>query len=63
MTSLFYKNKSTIDLSHLERNILFGKASLGDRVFLFGTNLLASAIAPPIYILAGLTTFIYWIFL
>lgn len=61
-TTIFYKNKAIMDLSHLERNILYGRATLGDRAFLFGSNLLASVIAPPIYILAVLTTFIYWIF-
>jgi len=60
-TKIFYKNKSVAELSLLERNILYGRATFGDRILLFGSNLFASYASPPIYITSGLITFIFWL--
>ncbi|MCK5604511.1 hypothetical protein KAR91_21660 [Candidatus Pacearchaeota archaeon] len=60
-TKIFYKNKSIADLSHFERNVLYDRATIGNRIALFVTNLFSSIIAPPVYILAGIITFIIWI--
>jgi hypothetical protein len=60
-TKIFYRNKSIADLSHLERNVLYDRATIGNRLALFAANLFSSIIAPPIYILAGVITFIFWI--
>jgi len=51
-TKIFYTNKPVENLSHLERNVLYDRASVGDRATLFITNLFSSFISPPVYILA-----------
>ena len=61
LTKIFYKNKSIADLSLLELNVLYDQATVGNRLALFVANLFSSIIAPPIYILAGVITFIFWI--
>ena len=60
MTTLLYRHKSPIDLSLLERAVLYRRATIGDRLTLFITNLFASVVAPPVYILAAIITFIIW---
>lgn len=62
-TTMFYRNKEVTELSHLERNVLYGRATIGDRFLLFFGNILASYAALPVYILAGLITLITWLFL
>lgn len=61
-TTIFYRNKSTEELSHSQRNVLYGRATLGDRFGLFFGNLLSSLIFPPVYITATLITLIAWLF-
>lgn len=60
-TTIFYKNKSTEELSHYERNILYRRATIGDRIALFFGNLLLSFVAPAIYVTAGLITLVSWL--
>ena len=60
-STIFYRGKSTVDLSHLEHKILNKTATLGDRIKTFFANLFASYASPPIYITSGLITFIFWI--
>ncbi len=61
-TTIFYRNKLTEELSHYERNVIYGRATIGNRIALFFGNLLSSFVAPPVYILAGLITLITWLF-
>ncbi|WP_041280325.1 hypothetical protein [Desulfosudis oleivorans] len=60
-TKIFYKNKSIADLSLFELKVLDDEATVGGRLAGFVVNLFSSIIAPPIYILAGIITFIFWI--
>ena len=61
-TTIFYRNKPAEELSHFERNVLYGRATFGNRLSLFFVNLLTSFMFPPIYILAGLITIITLLF-
>jgi hypothetical protein len=60
-TTLFYDNKSPVELSEIERKILNGSASLKEKFKFFFLSIILSVFAPPVYILAGIITFIFWI--
>jgi len=60
-TTIFYKNQYPENLGTVERDILYGRATIGTRLNAFFFNLLASAIAPPVYIIASLITFIVYV--
>ena len=60
-TTIFYRNKYPENLSHNERNILYKRATIIDRLSMFFGNLVTSIFAPPVYILAGIITFIIWL--
>ncbi|MFW5721169.1 MAG: hypothetical protein ACOCUT_02650 [bacterium] len=62
MTTLLYRNKDISELSKIERKILLGQASFKDRLKTFYLNILASLIFPPVYITAGIITFLVWLF-
>ena len=62
ITTIFYSNKSTEELSHYERNALYGRATIADRFALCFSNLLASFVAPAVYIIAGLITILIMLF-
>lgn len=63
ISTIFYKDKSSVELSILELKILNKNASCKDRLKIFFINLFTSVFAPPIYILAGITSIVaYFIF-
>lgn len=62
-TTLFYRNRPVHDLSERERDILYGRARLHDRLMIFLVNLLASVIAPPVYITTIILAGILWLLL
>lgn len=61
-TKIFYKNKPITELSLVQLKILNGEATVGIRISTFLMNFISSIVAPPIYILAGIITLIFWFF-
>jgi hypothetical protein len=62
MSGVLHQGKNTEDLSHLERQVLYGRATIGERLKLFTLNIFASIFFLPAYILAALVTLVYYIF-
>lgn len=61
-SSVFYKNKETSELNTLERDILYGRATIGTRLGVLFKNLLMSIMAPQVHIVAGVITGIIYLF-
>jgi hypothetical protein len=61
-TSILYRNKNELQMSLLEMEILDGTASIGMRLRVLFRNLVAGFMFPPNYILAGIITFVVWLF-
>jgi len=57
-TTIYYRKKPSHDLSLLEYKILHREATILERLSAFFLSLIFSVIAPPVYILAGITTII-----
>jgi len=60
-TSIFYRNKYAENLSRIEYEIRNGKAGIEKRVGLFFLSLFSCFMFPPIYIIAGLVTFVAYL--
>ncbi len=60
LSSVFYQGREIKDLSHNERAILFGRATMGTRFSVFFKNLFSSVFSPPVYILAILIMLVYY---
>jgi len=61
-TTIFYRNKPIRELSVTELGILHGKASVGEKITVFFSNLFSSIIAPPVYIIAIVITLVAYLF-
>jgi len=58
-TTILYKNRSTSELNYIQRNILYGRATFGERFSLFMRTLLSSFIFPFIYIISALVAWFF----
>ena len=59
-TTVLYRNKAISDLSHIERNVLYGRATVAERAGLFAISIFSSLYFPPCWIIAGIVVGIYW---
>ncbi|PKQ60297.1 hypothetical protein BZG01_21125 [Labilibaculum manganireducens] len=62
-TRIPYKNKFSSQLSILENAVKNGNANFGQRLTLFGVNMIGSFVAPPVYIKALIIAVILFLIL
>jgi len=60
-TGILYRGKNPAKLSINEIEILQGSASAGTRMSVFFINLFSSIFSPPIYIIAGIITLLFYL--
>ncbi len=60
-TTVLYRHKAIADLSHIERNILYGRATVAERVGSFAVSIFSSLYFHPCWITAAIAMGIYWI--
>jgi hypothetical protein len=60
-TTVLYRHKGLNDLSAIERDILFGRATVAQRGGCFVMSIVSSLFFPPCWIAAGLAMGIYWV--
>ena len=61
-SSLYYKDKSTLDMSHVEYLVKVGQATFKERASLFFFNFFKNLKNEGLTFISFLITFIYWIF-
>ncbi|MHC4270666.1 MAG: hypothetical protein ACYSTS_19725 [Planctomycetota bacterium] len=57
--TVLYRNKQVNELSSLENDILFGRATIVKRLLMFVITIFSSFYFPPCYIIAGFAVGIY----
>ena len=60
-TTVLYRGKSIADLSGIQRDILFGRATKGARTREFLFSMFTGLMFPPCWIIAGIAVGIYWL--